>query len=152
MNSADPGNNYQITYNSSTFKVTFSSSNTLQLLFSSSNTCFKELGFLNASTIVSTNLIGPNAIQLYFPISAFIIIKEFGTNNFTSSGSQYTFKIPLTTLSSGVVEFDINSFYKQQINFDGLQNYNRLSIALIDNEGHQLNLNRGDFEMLIKFN
>jgi hypothetical protein len=151
MNSTDPNNNYTLTYDSTTFKVTISSDNDFNMNFALPNTCCKELGFNNTNTSFNTAITGSNAIQLYQPLSIFIVIKELGGNNFTTSKFQYTFKVPLTVLSSGIIEFDTNSFFKQVVNLNRTVNFNQFNIQLVDNQGRLIDLNGADWELVLKF-
>ncbi len=70
---------------------------------------------------------------------------------YTSSNLQYTFKIPVTVSSNGILEFDINNFYQQKIKFNGNRIINILTVKLVDNQGKIIELNGSEFEFMLKF-
>lgn len=151
MNNTD-ANNYVLTYSTTTLMVTFIGDSAFSLTFSNKNTCWKELGFSNSNTSSNTTLTSNNAIQLYNPLSLYLLIQQFGGNNITSSGIQFSFKIPMTVNSSGILQFDSNNFYCQKIEFNGRFSFGQLQVLIIDSYGRNINLNNSEWEILLQLN
>src|SRR6185437_9605014 len=143
MNLAD-SNGYTWSYDSTTFKLTISGITPFTLNFSNSKNHYRELGFTNTDTSINTIVTSPNVIDLYNSFSIYILVSELGVSGYTSSNNQWTFRIPMTTNSGGIITFDSQSFYPQVVSFPR-QTFNKLNVRLIDSDSNPIDLNGSEW-------
>ena len=144
-------------YDTITMKVTISRSSNFNLLFASgtnaSTSVRKEIGFSAADLSAATTYTGANVIQLYNPIGCYVCVNEFSLPHRTSAGTFYTFHIPMTVNTDGLIVVEKNSMYEQRIPlYNNNSSISTLTFRLKMNDGTDFALNNTDFELVLKFN
>lgn len=148
---------WTVTYNTDTMKVTFNNTalTTFSLLFGSGANASKSiamvLGFTPVDTAYGLSVVGPNVIALYAPFLLYIRINQFPCGNFTSKGVLYTFAFPVNVNSQNIVEFDELAYWEQRVCMRSLITPNVLNISLVTDNGLPVNLNGGDWTMILEF-
>jgi hypothetical protein len=144
-----------VSYDTITMRVTITRSSNFSLLFATGSNIAtsirKELGFNATNISATTTYTGQNIINLYNPLGCYICINEFGMPNRTSAGTFYTFHIPMSVNSDGLVVVEKNSFYKQQVDMYNNKSVSTLTIKLKMADGTDFALNNTNFELVLKF-
>lgn len=143
-----------VSYDTITMKVTITRSSNFSLLFATganiATSIRRELGFNATDLSAAVTFTGQNVINLYNPMSCYICVNEFYMPNQTSSGKFYTFHIPMTVNSDGIVVVNKNSFYAQSVKIYGNTSFSTLTIKLKTSDGLDFALNNTNFEMVLK--
>lgn len=143
-------------YDTITMKVTITRSSNFSLLFSTgtnaSTSVRKELGFNSTDLSGASTFTGQNVIQLYNPIGCYVCINEFSMPHRTSAGTFYTFHIPMTVNTDGLIVVEKNALYEQKVPIYSNSNITTLTVRLKMNDGNDFALNNTDFELVLRFN
>jgi hypothetical protein len=149
------GQTFTITFNATTYKLTFASTGSFQINFASSSSPWRECGFANALTTAGTSATGSNVAQLGLPYELFIVIEQLShgspirTTNPTLG--HYTFICPLNGNGGSVSSYS-EDVYTQHIHFNPpLSSIDRLTVRLLDRNASAANLNGADFSMILNF-
>lgn len=148
--------NWSCAVSALTFLTTISrTSGTASLLFGSGSHAASSiaslLGFAAADQTGALSYTGTTAVDLAFPEFAFIKIAELGHES-TTNGSLtgFTFCVPIVGNSGSVVFYqNTGSLYANTVRCNKT-NLGQLTIALTDANNNPLNLNSGNWQMLLR--
>jgi hypothetical protein len=152
MNALD-SNNYNITLNAVTFKLTFTGNTNFKLNWSSnieSNTSAAYvLGFDATDTSLSTSITGQNPINLSQPNNILMYIQEIGSRYLsTNSCNLITFCVPLES-SDGNLVFFFQEKFIQEFEINSSYPISQLNVTLFDDDCNTIDLQL-DWTMIFK--
>lgn len=151
---AQTDNTWTATANSDTFKVTITGASNFILLFGSgtnkTTSMATFLGFTAADTASGTTATGTNALQLANPFSVYVRIQELGNNIYTSSGQNFTYRLPLVVESGSIAEIDVNSDYRQILPLNQQRIFQNFTVSLCYADGSAIDLNGSSYELVLE--
>lgn len=152
-----------VSYNPDTMNVAITRSvGAYTLLFASgpnaATSIRKEIGFTAADLAGSLTYTGTLAAGLPNPLSLYMVISTqpagMSQSGLTSSGIPFTFQLPISVNSAGVLSFTSGSYYYQTADFGGAAGASacvaQLTVRLIYVTGEVVNLNGSDWDFLVE--
>lgn len=142
---------FTLTYNSTTFKLTISTTDNFQLLFGSG---LNQLNYLLGFSSIDLNGANSYTSDLCVSLSFnYIVIKidEIGRTAYysTNKRDEKTFIIPINEPSGSYVEYDHKQYFYQCADTRG-KVLSQLNISLFSPGGNPLNLNGSDWYMILE--
>lgn len=151
MNSAD-ANTYVCSYDATTMKVTIGGASAFILNWTiSSSSMYRELGFTNTDTTSGTSQTSVGIVQLYRPQKFIIRIEEMGYSGVTDAGVPYSFNGTLNVAAGDIQDFTEASWFDQKVKTVLNAMPNQLTIKLQYIDGQNLDLNNGDWILVLEF-
>jgi len=140
---------YNVSYNPTTFLISFSAGSVFALDFTATNSCASVLGFANEITARATLITGSKVLKLNTN-SIYITIDEIPNGIYGSQSYPYTFMIPLNGNAGSVIQYDSCSSFSQSVPVYRLPLYS-LTIHLYYDNNELVDLHGADWEMLLEF-
>jgi len=141
---------FNVTYNTNTMKVTISASGGFALYFNADNQINKLIGFSSNATSSDTTHTGENVVDLNYPKNILLTIREFGieyNNSNNNNINLHTYNIPVNVNGSDIITYNEKYMFKQMANIKE-KTIKRLNIVLRDENGNQLDLNGGNYQII----
>ena len=146
------GNTYNITFNSNTNKLTFTSTLNQNFTFNKSSTCFNLLGFSSGDkTSTSYILTGDQVVNLTGTNCIFFSTENITTKNIDSQTgitSTIIASIPVECGQGGIVFYKNNTDTKVNINE---RHIDYLNIAMYDEYRNYIDFNNCDWTATLQF-
>lgn len=105
-------NSYVWSYNSTTLRVTATGTASFYLIFNVPNSPWRELGFTNTTTTISTSLTGVNSPNLLGNSNLYIKIDQCNNSN-VSQNNEFSFWIPIY-VNNGSLNYVIGDILPEQ--------------------------------------
>ena len=141
---------YSVAFDSTTYKLTITSTGAFQLQFATftTNSAGSLLGF-TTDTTAGLSQVANQAIALFNPRNYYIDFKDFNSNVRSTNSVEYgTFIINSTVNSGGIESWSLLSRYPQSISLSN-QTINTLSIAIKDVNNTVVDLNGLDWSIVV---
>ena len=159
LNNASGGfNTYTVSFNTQTKKYTLSAGNAFILKFANALTSlWKIMGYSTSGGITSVDSVSgtttssPFVVNFSLPLSVYIQIPTFQSNYITTSQDRFTYYVPLTVSSGGIVEYKSKDYWDQYINVDPYTtSLNKLEVLLTGANNSAMNLQNSEWEMILE--
>lgn len=151
-------NTWALTFSNDTMLVTIAATGAFSLLLSSGTNVATSigplLGFAVTDITTVTTTTATSVIQLFKPFMLYLRINEMGNNVFVGQTAAlargFSFLIPATVASGGIIEATVNGNYRQVIPVKQRTVYPKLTIQLCYSDGTAVNLNGAGYSFLLK--
>jgi hypothetical protein len=151
LNAATTPATWTITYSEQTNKLTFVCTSAYIFQFSNTSSACYNLGFPSVNTISGTTNTSTRSINISGDLNCYLRFREFyNPDTITSSGSYFSFKIPLTH-KYNEIEFYVNQSSDENTQkIQVLKNLFILHVELLRYNGSYLDLNNSDFNFMLE--
>jgi hypothetical protein len=138
LNSTGPAG-FTVTFNSTPQTITVSNASNFQLLFGSNtaNSCASLLGFTNSNTTLATSATATGILNLSPNLSFNIQLNNI-SNIFNANSNYFTFVIPITVSSGGMMVYEPSNKFCQIATLPN--SLNNIQIQVVDDSSRNIAL------------